>query len=126
MITWIGARARDAFGAVGAESLVERSCSQTNSIYGVGLITCAAVGLLALGLFLFLGAVKDDLPTEPKTNAACFGSQPAVPTSSRPDGGFAGTAHEQSPPVFPQVAWGIHALFALWRGGKGGGLSTNP
>jgi hypothetical protein len=55
MITWIGARACDALSAVGAEDLVARSCSQVNSIYGVGLITCVVVGLLALGLFLFWG-----------------------------------------------------------------------
>ena len=36
-----------------------------------------------------------------------------------------GTAREQTPPVFPQLAWGIHALFALRRGGKGGGLPAN-
>ena len=40
---------------MGAEGLVERSCSNANGIYGIGLITCVGVGLLALGLFLFWG-----------------------------------------------------------------------
>ena len=55
MITWIGSIACDVLAAVGAENLVERSCSNANSVYGVGVITCVGVGLLALGLFLFWG-----------------------------------------------------------------------
>ena len=55
LITWVGSRACDVLAAVGAEDLVARSCSQTNSIYGVGLITCVGVGLLALGFPLLGG-----------------------------------------------------------------------
>jgi len=55
MITWVGSIACDVLAAIGAEDLIAKSCSQANSIYGVGLITCVGIGLLALGLFLFWG-----------------------------------------------------------------------
>jgi hypothetical protein len=48
----VGSLTCDVLAAVGAEGLVERGCSNANGVYGVGLITCVGVGLLALGLFL--------------------------------------------------------------------------
>ena len=54
MITWVGSLTCDGLAIIGAEGLVERSCSNANGIYGVGL-TLAAVALLALGLFFFWG-----------------------------------------------------------------------
>ena len=55
MITWVGSLTCDALATIGAEGLVEKSCSNGNSIYGVGLIACTGIGLVALGLFLFWG-----------------------------------------------------------------------
>jgi hypothetical protein len=55
MITWVGSIACDLLSVVAAEDVVEKSCSNPNSIYGIGFITWAALGLLALGLFFFWG-----------------------------------------------------------------------
>jgi hypothetical protein len=55
LITWVGSLTCDAFAIMGAEGLVERSCSNANGLYGIGLITCVGIGLIALGLFLFWG-----------------------------------------------------------------------
>ena len=52
LITWVGSKTCDAFAAVGADQLVERSCSATSSLYGIGLITSVAIGLFLIGAFL--------------------------------------------------------------------------
>jgi len=52
LITWVGSKTCDAFAAVGADQLLERSCSATNGVYGIGLITCVALGLVLIGAFL--------------------------------------------------------------------------
>ena len=55
MITWVGSLTCDILAMIGVEGLVERSCSNANSVFDVGLITCAGIAVLALGLFLSWG-----------------------------------------------------------------------
>jgi hypothetical protein len=55
IITWIGSRTCDAFLAVGAEQLIARACSSSNGLYGLGLITCVVVALVAGCVFLIWG-----------------------------------------------------------------------
>ena len=49
----VGSLTCDLLSVVGAEDIVEKSCSNPNTIYGIGLVSLAALGLLALGLFFF-------------------------------------------------------------------------
>jgi hypothetical protein len=55
LITWVGSLTCDALAIIGAEGLVEKSCSNANSTYGVGIIACTGIGLLGLGVFFFWG-----------------------------------------------------------------------
>ena len=52
LITWVGSKTCDACSAIGPDHSVQRSCLATNGLYGIGLITCVAIGLFLIGAFL--------------------------------------------------------------------------
>jgi hypothetical protein len=52
LVDWVGSKTCDAFSLFGAVSLVEASCSSTNDVFGLGLITIAL-----MALFVFVAVV---------------------------------------------------------------------
>jgi hypothetical protein len=51
----VGSLTCDVLAIIAAPGLVEKSCSNANSVYGIGLITSTGIGLLGLGVFFFWG-----------------------------------------------------------------------
>jgi len=55
VITWTGSKACDVFAGLGAQQLFAKTCSASNSIYGLGLITGV---VLVLAVFAVAALAK--------------------------------------------------------------------